>query len=257
VAGLNGGVTITQERLVTRIEARCATMVAPRAISHRPLYVGTSVLMGLIAVVGFWPTYFGPLMRGTLAQPLLIHVHTAVFVGWLFLFLTQAVLAAVGQVTWHLRLGRFGIGYGILVVIVGLVTGISRSADRVLAGRSANGLLLDVVFAMALFSIFFGAAIAFRRTPQLHRRLMTVAATMLLVAAAGRMTFLPLPPLWLAVWALPILLAMVYDYRKKHVLHPVYLLGLAAILVRGYAPQFIVNTDHWTAIVNWVIARAT
>jgi hypothetical protein len=79
--------------------------------------------MGIIAVVGFWPTYFGPLMRGTLAQPLLIHVHTAVFVGWLFLFLTQAVLAAVGQVTWHLRLGRFGIGYGVLLVIVGLVTG--------------------------------------------------------------------------------------------------------------------------------------
>ena len=64
----------------------------------RPFYIGVSLLMGLIAVVGFWPTYFGPLMRGTLAQPLLIHVHTAVFVGWLFLFLTQAVLAAVGHV---------------------------------------------------------------------------------------------------------------------------------------------------------------
>ena len=64
-------------------------------------------------------------MRGTLAQPLLIHVHTGVFVGWLFPFLTQAVLAAVGQVTWHHPLGRFGMGYGVLVVIVGLVTGIS------------------------------------------------------------------------------------------------------------------------------------
>jgi hypothetical protein len=61
------------------------------------------------------------------------------------------VLAAVGQVAWHLRLGRFGIGYGVLVVIVGLVTGISRSADRVLAGRSANGLLLDVVLPWRCF----------------------------------------------------------------------------------------------------------
>ena len=48
--------------------ARGATMVAPRASSRRSLYVGTSVLMGLIAVVGFWPSYFGPLMRGPLAH---------------------------------------------------------------------------------------------------------------------------------------------------------------------------------------------
>ena len=57
-------------------------------VRRRRFYVGTSVVMALIAVVGFWPTYFGPLVRGTLSQPLLIHVHTAVFVGWLLLFLT-------------------------------------------------------------------------------------------------------------------------------------------------------------------------
>ena len=62
--------------------------------------------------------------------------------------------------------------------------------------------------------------------------------------------------MWLAVWALPILLAMADDYRKHRVLHPVYLLGLVAIFVRGYAPPFIVHTDSWTAIVHWVIARA-
>ena len=61
--------------------------------------------------------------------------------------------------------------------------------------------------------------------------------------------------MWLGVWALPILFAMAYDYRKQRVLHPVYLLGLASILVRGLAPRFIVHTDSWTTIVNWVIAR--
>ena len=236
--------------------ARGATTVTPHTVYRRPFYIGTSVLMTVIAVVGFWPTYFGPLVRGTLSKPVLIHVHAAVFVGWLFLFLTQVVLAAAGQVRWHLRLGRLGIGYGVLLVGVGLVTGISRSADRVRAGGSANGLFLDVAFAMALFSIFFGSAIAYRRTPRLHRRLMTVAATMLLVAAAGRMTFLPFPSMWLVVWALPILLAMAYDYRREGILHPVYLLGLAAILVRGYAPPFIVHTDGWTAVVNWVLGLA-
>src|SRR5688572_1053433 len=82
------------------------------SLQRRPFYIGASLLMGLIAVVGFWPTYFGPLVKGTIAQPLLIHIHATVFTGWLVLFLTQAVLAATKQVTWHLRLGKIGIGYG-------------------------------------------------------------------------------------------------------------------------------------------------
>ena len=77
----------TIEGLAAPTRAGGATRAAPRAIVRRPFYIGTSVLMGLMAVVGFWPTYFGPLVRGTLSQPLLIHVHTVVFVGWLALFL--------------------------------------------------------------------------------------------------------------------------------------------------------------------------
>ena len=77
---------------------RGATRAAPRAIVRRPFYIGTSVLMGFIAVVGFWSTYFGPLVRGT-SQPSLIHVHTVVFVGWLVLFLTslERPLCSVGR----------------------------------------------------------------------------------------------------------------------------------------------------------------
>ena len=87
----------TIEGLAAVARARGAMAAAPRAVVRRPFYIATSVLMGLMAVVGFWLTYFGPLVRGTLSQPLLIHVHTVVFVGWLALFLTQVVLAAAGR----------------------------------------------------------------------------------------------------------------------------------------------------------------
>ena len=226
----------------------------PRGVRRRPFYFGVSLLMGLIAIVGFWPTYFGPLVLGTIRQPLLIHLHATVFVGWLVLFLTQVVLAASGRVAWHMRLGRIGIGYGVLVIVVGLLTGISRSADRLRAGLGGEGLLFVAVADMTVFSIFFGAAIALRRKPQLHKRLMMVAATMLLVAAASRMRFLPLLPLRQAVWVSPILLAMAYDFRSQRVIHPVYLLGLGAFLVRAVAPGFIADTDTWSAVTHWLIA---
>ena len=208
--------------------------------------------MGLIAVVGFWPTYFGPLVLGTIAQPLLIHLHATVFVGWLVLFLTQVVLAASGRVAWHLRLGRLGIGYGVLVIIVGLLTGISRSADRIRLGLAGERLLFVAVADMTVFATFFGAAIAFRRKPQIHKRLMMVAATMLLVAAASRMTFLPNLQVRQAVWVSPILLAMAYDFRAQRLIHPVYLVGLGAFFVRALSPGFIATTDTWSAVAHWL-----
>ena len=231
-------------------------IVTPRGVTRRPFYIGVSLLMGLIAIVGFWPTYFGPLARGTISQPLLIHVHATVFTGWLVLFLTQVALAASGHVAWHLRLGRVGIGYGVLVVIVGLLTGISRSAHRLQLGLPGEQLLFVAIADMTVFSIFFGAAIAFRRKPQVHKRLMLVAATMLLVAAASRMRFLPLLSMRQAVWVSPILLAMAYDFRTKRVVHPVYPIGLGAFFVRAISPGIFADTDAWSRAAHWLIAFA-
>jgi hypothetical protein len=223
-------------------------------VRRRPFYIGVSLLMGLIAVVGFWPTYFGPLVLGTIAQPLLIHLHATVFVGWLVLFLTQVVLAASGRVAWHLRLGRIGIGYGVLVIIVGLLTGISRSANRIRLGLAGEHLLFIAVADMTVFAIFFGAAIAFRRKPQIHKRLMMVAATMLLVAAASRMTFLPNLQARQAVWVSPILLAMGYDFRAPTPDPSGLPPRPGAFFVRAVSPGFIADTDTWFAVAHWLTA---
>ena len=237
--------------------ARTASLTRDRLL-RRPFYIGVSVLMTVIAVVGFWPTYFGPLAVGTIRQPPLIHFHAAVFAGWLLLFLAQVLLAAAGRVSWHLKLGRLGVGYGILLIIVGIFTGISRSADLLRAGSDGGRLLFVAIADMVVFSGFFGAAIAFRRKSQMHKRLMVVAATMLLVAATARMSFLPAPPwrlpVWLAIWFSPVLGAMAYDFRTRRLVHPVYVAGLAAFLLRALSPPFIVDTIAWSAFTRWVTA---
>lgn len=233
-------------------------MVTPRGVSQRPFYIGVSLLMGLIAVVGFWPTYFGPLVRGTVEQPPVIHVHATVFVGWLVLFLAQVVLAATGRVAWHLRLGRLGIGYGVVVILVGLTTTVVRSSNLFYEGSIAGArqLLIAGSEDMVVFAAFFVAAIVYRRKPQIHKRLMMVAATMLLIAAASRMQFLPPLPLRLAVWVSPVFLAMAYDFRSRHLVHPIYLVGLGAFLVRAVTPRLITGTETWAAFARWVFALA-
>src|SRR5689334_18312299 len=83
---------------------------------HRatPLYVGIAVFAIAIAIAGFWPKYFGPFMSGTLETPSIIHVHAAVFIGWLVIFGTQAWLAATGRVALHRKVGDYVLYWGLL-----------------------------------------------------------------------------------------------------------------------------------------------
>jgi hypothetical protein len=225
------------------------------ALQRRRFYIGASLLMGLIAVGGFWPTYFGPLVTGTIAQPLLIHIHATVFTGWLVLFLMQAVLAAAKQVQWHLRLGKIGIGYGVLLVVVGLTTGVLRSSKLPLGGQ-AEDLLFAATADMVVFSSFFAAAIVYRRRPQVHKRLMMVAANMLLIAAVARMKFIPPPPaglpLFLAIWFLPLISAMAYDWRSQRRIHTVYFIGLGAFVIRILAIA-IHDTEAWGSLTRAIV----
>ena len=226
---------------------------------RRPLYIALSALMALIAAVGFWPTYYGPLVRLTLAQPPLIHVHAIVFTGWLALFSAQAVFAANGRLRWHLRLGRVGIAYGVVLVIVGLTTGVWRAAALPRGGQ-AEGLLYVALVDMLVFASFFGAAIRFRRRPDVHKKLMTIAATTLLVAAVGRMSFLPAPPGGLAVmflvWSSPVLLAVVSDWRHSRGVHPVYITGLAAFAFRVWSEPLAL-TSPWTTFATFMFDIAS
>ena len=230
-----------------------AATVSPGVIVafRRPVYIGLSLLMASIAIVGFWPRYFGPLVLGTLVQPLLIHVHATVFTGWLVLFFLQAYFAATKRLQLHMTVGRIGIWYGGLLILMGLTTGALRAASSP-PGRAEQ--LLYVSFAdMVVFGGFFAAAIWYRRKPKIHRPAMVVAATALLVAAIARMTFLPPSvPIRLTLWALPILIVMAIDFKQTRRVHPVYVIGLLVFVVRRYSPPMIAPTAAWGSFAHWV-----
>lgn len=227
----------------------------PVAAAHR-FYIGIGLLAALIAALGFWPTYFGPLLAGTAEHPRVIHVHAAIFSGWIALFGAQVVFAASGHMALHRKLGAMGVWYGVVIIVVGVFTAFSQFADRIDAGRleEAQQRLLAPLTDMIVFPLFFGAAILYRRRPEIHKRLMLVATTTLLVAAALRMSFLgdPLPrPMRLLIWFSPILLGMAYDLIARRSIHPVYIIGLAALYglsLRG----FLVETDGWLAFSGWL-----
>jgi hypothetical protein len=164
---------------------------ATYSVRARRFYIALALFALVIAFVGFWPTYFGPLLAGGVEKPAIIHFHAAVYVGWLAIFIAQTTFAATGRLAWHVRLGRVGIGYGVLVIGAGLLAAFGMFAIRVEAGdlARAQGSLVGPLLDMIVFAPFFAAAVAYRRKPELHKRLMIVATTALLIAAVGRMRF--------------------------------------------------------------------
>ena len=73
---------------------------APRRVRTRA-FAGLSALMVGIVVVGFWPSYFGPMVRGDIERPAIIQLHGVVFVGWMALLMAQVALAARGRMQLH------------------------------------------------------------------------------------------------------------------------------------------------------------
>lgn len=222
----------------------------------RTFYIALTILVAVIAFVGFWRTYFGPLLAGHAEALPLVHFHVVVYVGWLALFVAQAAFAAVGRVDLHMKLGRFGIGYGVFVIAVGLLVGFGMFVVRVRAGAAAEatGRLFGPIVDMLIFAPLFAASIYYRRKPELHKRLMILATTTLLVAAVSRMrTFMPSLVFVQVVWSAPILLAMVYDYAKRKIVHPIYVFGLVLLVLESQAVRSVVRaSDPWRRFGAWL-----
>ncbi|HVF16784.1 MAG TPA: hypothetical protein VNA21_07720 [Steroidobacteraceae bacterium] len=216
-------------------------------------------MAALIAVTGFWPTYFGPLLAGTLETLPVIHIHAAVFVGWLLLVIAQAALAATGRRALHVKLGSFGIIYGVFLIFVGLATAFVHFAVRIEAGNieQARNQLFVPLTDLMVFTPFLFAAWLYRRNPEVHKRLIIVATTVLLIAAVHRMTFIlgarPIPPARvLLVWLAPIYLGMIHDLVKQRRVHPVYVIGIAAIIYMKFYRVPLFESQAWKSFAAWL-----
>ena len=236
---------------VTAGMAEAGTRAAIRPRVRSRFYVGLSALMAGIVVVGFWPSYFGPMLIGRIARPALIQAHGIVFVGWMVLLMAQVILAARGEVALHRRIGRYGIGYGWLVLVMGVVVGPAAAAMHVRANEwpidRAAGFLLVTFGDMVLFGGCFIAAVAYRSRPEIHKRLMVSATVALLFAAVGRMAFIQSQLLFAAVWLSPLLAGMAHDWLTRRRVHPVYMIATAGLCL-GALRLLIAESELWLRI---------
>jgi len=212
-------------------------------------FLAITVFLIATVVVGFWPTYFGQLVRGGVTRPWIIHVHGAVFSGWMALLLLQVSLAATGRVRLHRRIGTVGMAYGVIVLLLGTIVSFAAPVLHMRAGEwtldvAAAFLLLPLVD-MILFAGFFGAAVAYRNTPEVHKRLILAATVALAFAAVARMNLHPIP--FLALWLSPLAAAMMFDLATRGRVHTVNVVS-TTILALAFVRIFFMESEAWLAI---------
>jgi len=237
-------------------ETRTAQSTARRRTTHTRFYLGLALFMVAIVLVGFWPSYFGPALRGNIARPLVVQLHGIVFVGWMALLVVQVAVAARGHVVLHRRIGQWGIAYGGLVLLMGLAVGLAAPVIHVNAGEWTRdrgaGFLLTTLGDMVLFGSFFGAAVWYKSRPEIHKRLMVAATVALLFAAVGRMGLEQSPALFELVWLSPLFAGIAYDWVARRRVHPAYVVGLVGLFV-GSMRVLLEDSEVWLVIGRPII----
>lgn len=229
-----------------------AAAPAARGGLRRKFYIVLAVLMLLLIFVGFWPSYYGPLMRGAAEAPLLLHVHGVIYIGWMALLILQVTLAARGQIRTHRAVGTFGIGYGVLIWIVGVVVSFLAPAFNVRSGEwtvdQAAAFMPIPLGDMVLFGGFFLAAVLYRGQPELHKRLMLLATMAILFAAAFRLQNAGVPrSAAIVVWYVPLVIMMAYDLVQRGRIHVLYWIGAVVMGIALLRMPFG-ETEAWLRI---------
>lgn len=232
------------------VTARSRAVAPTTPARTRAFHLGLVMLMAVIVGAGFWP-YYAALPTGGTDAPWVIHVHAAVFSGWILLLLTQVTLVYRRRVRTHQRVGIVGAWFGLIVLLLGLVVTVVAPVLSVTEGRAtldeAAGFLILPIGDMMLFAGFFAAGIAYRRRKELHKRLMILASVALIFPAAARFAFEAGFGAVLALWLAPLLLAIGHDALVLRRVERVYVVGLALMLV-AFTRVMLMESEAWLVI---------
>lgn len=226
------------------------------ARAERRFYTGMAIAALAAVLIGFGRTYAGRLSAGPPMSGL-VHLHAALFVGWMLFFVSQTTLVATRRTPMHKQLGWIGAALAGAMVVVGYVTAIA-AARRGHGPAELGGALVFLTISLGdllIFALGIAAAVAWRGRPAVHKRLMLLGTIGGLVPAAiGRLPLIASrTPLIVAVIVLFLAAGPVFDKLTRGRIHPISLWG--AILVFASVPLRLAlgKTAAWQSFAAWLV----
>ena len=226
--------------------------------TDRFFYTGMAAAAAIAALVGFSRTYFLRPYFQTTPLDAAFHVHGLVFSAWLALFAVQTSLIAARRTGTHRRLGWVGACLALGMIGVALNAAVHGAHRDIAAGQAEAALAFFAtpVLSMAMFATLVGLAVALRRRPETHKRLMLLATLSLLDAAVARWPIPGLSEAPLAYYGVTdafIAVAMLYDFASRRAVSPVYVYGGLAIVAGQWARDVLGATALWQALAAQVL----
>lgn len=247
-----------------------SAVAVPAASSGQRFYFRISLVCLAVAVLGFAPTYWMPMARGSIGVSPITHVHALFAYGWVLLFVLQTSLASSGRIARHRELGVAGVAIATALFFSGTGTAINtiKRMELLGHGEAARAFSIVSISGIVLFAALFIIALLNVRRPDVHGRLMLVNTAGLLQAAVGRWFVLFLapdratagpPPVFVTVMPglvvnLIVVAAMIHDRRTRGRVHPAYWAAGGALLAVQLLRVPLSTTTAWMRATDWLVA---
>ena len=211
-------------------------------------YCFMSVFVAVIVFSGFSFTVNKNLIHPAMQRPWILWVHGIVFSGWLLFFILQSALVRARSVRWHRNVGWFGALLGASIFFLGIETTLTMARFYLhQLHRNEAQFLIVPFWDISCFGACFALAIAWRKKPEHHRRMMLLATCALSAAGWGRLPYFSTGGFYAGVDFF-ILLGLVRDLIVNGRIHSVYKVGLPIFAAgQAFALFVVITRPEWWA----------
>jgi uncharacterized membrane protein YozB (DUF420 family) len=240
-------------------------------LRERWFYTGMMLALMAALLLGFARTFFlspwFPEARVDAAPEPFFLVHGVFFAAWFLLLAVQVRLIASRNVAAHRRLGWVGAGLAAVMIVFGVIGGViaaRRPTGFVNVPLPSLQFLIVPLGGLALFALFVGLAVAWRRDVQSHKRLMLLATIAIAEAAIVRWPLdvmdatSPIPylgptELFTLLFLVPML---IWDVVSRGRPHRVTVLGGLLVAAELAFRIPIGATGPWLAFAGWLVGSS-
>jgi hypothetical protein len=222
------------------------------------LWAGWAALA--VVAIGFFRTFLLPTWQGSFHGPMVVYVHGGFVLAWILLFITQTWWIRSRQLSRHRALGLLSVLVAPGVVASTMAIGVFSMRRDLQAGlgEMATSSLLGTFTSPLVFFALVAAALAQRRKPDIHKRLMFMATVAILWPAFFRFRhYFPSveQPEWVFGFLLPQLFlatAMLADKLRDGRVHPVYWWVGLPFIIEAALENWYFDSPGWRVVAHWL-----
>jgi hypothetical protein len=205
------------------VAGRPSVLTGRNGLIDRYFYFCMSLLFAAIVAIGFSRTVNQNLFHPATSRPRILWFHAGAFTGWVVFFIFQSALVRTRNIKWHRFFGWFGAALAAVMVVLGIITAIVMGRFDAVQLHQPDPTFLGIPFLdMAAFATLVSLAIFWRKTSELHRRLLFIATCVLLDAPFGRFDYIFNNNLFYVCLDMVILLGVARDLLVNRRVHAVY-----------------------------------